>query len=108
VLRVHGGNTAQETKDPVSPQIAVFESQLEDPKIRALLSDPFIKQRQKSFDELMIRHLMKTNKRLTLISLILRFFIKYPSDTQNRSKLVTLLYALPGGNLFKKVIRSGR
>jgi glycosyltransferase involved in cell wall biosynthesis len=108
VLRVHDGNTSQETKDYISPQIAVFKSQLKDPKIRATLSSTFIKRRQKSFDELMIRQLMKTEQRFSLITATLLFLIRYPADSQNRSKMVVFLYAILGGVFLKKLIRSGR
>ena len=108
VLRVHDGNTSQETKDYISPQIAVFKSQLEDPKIRANLSSTFINRRQKGFDELIIRQLMKTEQGFSLITATLLFLIKYPTDSQNKSKMVVLLYALPGGVFLKKLIRSGR
>jgi hypothetical protein len=108
VLRVHDGNTSQETKDYISPQIAVFKSQLKDTKIRAALSSTFIKRRQKGFDELSIRQLMKTEQRFSLITATLLFLIKYPTDSQNKSKMVVLLYALPGGVFLKKLIRSGR
>jgi glycosyltransferase involved in cell wall biosynthesis len=108
VLRVHQGNTSQEVKDYLAPQKAVFELQLKNLQVRAKLSEEYIVKRLRGFDELKIQHLKQTGKQSSAFLSTIRFIIKHPTDPRNRSRLVTFLYALPGGKFFKKLVRSGR
>ncbi|MGB1317428.1 MAG: glycosyltransferase family 2 protein [Flavobacteriales bacterium] len=108
-LRVHQGNTATSTEDAVSPRIAVFNIQLATKSVREKLSDSFISKRQKGFHELLIRHLEKTpNNRSKFIFQAARFILRYPTQPGNSAKLVSILYALPGGGILKRLINGSK
>lgn len=105
-LRVHGGNTEKEFKDSVTPRIEAFEKLLKNPKVKHQLSSAFIKGKQRSLHELLIRQYERNHQRWPLVKRLFLFLIRYPSNPRNSSKIVTLFYNLPGGPLLKRLIAS--
>lgn len=108
VLRVHPGNTITSEKDSISPRINVFKLQLATPSVRSMLSEGFVKNRHRSQHELLIRHLRKSPGRWRFIGQSLLFLSSYPSQAGNRSKIVDILYAIPGGAILKRLIQGSK
>ncbi len=108
LLRVHPGNTMTSEKDSVSPRIEVFELQLNNPQLRSQMSPAFIKNRKRRFHDLLIRQLERDNNRWALITEILKFLFRYPNQPGNKSKIVTLIYTMPGGHLLKHIVQSSK
>lgn len=105
-LRVHGGNTDKEFNDSVTPRMEAFEQLLNNPRVRSHLSAAFIQNRQRSLNELLIRQYERNGQRWPLVKQLFLFLVRYPSNPRNSSKIVTLLYNLPGGPLLKRLIAS--
>lgn len=103
-LRVHSGNTDKEVKDNVTPKMEAFELILSNPTVYNHLSPAFIMKRKRSLDELQVRYYEESNQRWRLIVALFLFLIKYPNTPRNASKMVTLVYNLPGGGLLKSLI----
>ena len=108
VLRVHPGNTITSASDSVTPRIKVFNLQLSTKSVMAKLSEQFITERQKSLHELLVRHLSNSDHRWKFIQQSMRFVVKYPSQRGNSAKLVSILYALPGGAILKRLIQGSK
>jgi len=51
-----------------------------------------------------IRLYEKDGDKTSLVFAILKFLSSYPTETVNKSLLVTLLYNLPGGQLLKSLV----
>ncbi|MFT5053617.1 MAG: glycosyltransferase involved in cell wall biosynthesis, partial [Oceanospirillaceae bacterium] len=108
ILRVHQGNTSQEVNDYLAPQKAVFELQLQNPQVRSKLTDKFIAYRLRGFDELKIRHFKQVGKQFSVFISTIRFLLKHPSDPYNKTRLVGLIYMVPGSRFLKKLVHSRR
>ena len=64
----------------------------------------FWKQRTKGILLRRIRLYEKDGDKTSLVFAILKFLSSYPTETVNKSLLVTLLYNLPGGQLLKSLV----
>lgn len=102
-VNVHAEATTQYTKDIITPQMEAFRFLLADHEVRNGLSRAFIRQKRKSLLHQRINHRLgaglHARRDLTL------FLLKYPADRSAKSKLVSLLYGLPGGGALQRVIR---
>lgn len=102
-LRVHGGNTDKEFKDNVTPRIEAFNFILQNPMVRKQLSNGFVRNRKRGLHELRVRYLESSGQRWALITALIGFLFRYPTNPRNAAKLVTLLYKLPGGSVLKSL-----
>lgn len=102
-LRVHSGNTSAIVEDAITPMKHVFELLINQPKVRNAISSAFIKDRKRGLDELTIRHFEAEGNRTKTILATLIFLLKYPTNTRNSAKLVSLLYQMPGGSIIKRL-----
>lgn len=101
-LRVHSGNTSALVEDAITPMREVFSLIIENKKVRPKLSEAFVADRKRGFDELEIRNSEAKGSKLRTIRLIVKFLLKYPTNPRNSAKLVSLLYLLPGGSIIKR------
>lgn len=103
-LRVHDANTDKVFDDNVTPRLQSFSKLMGNPAVRAKLSAEFVRNRKRGLHELLIRQHDRMNLRGPLIRECLRFLALYPTAPRNASKVVMVLYALPGGRLLKSLV----
>jgi hypothetical protein len=103
VLRVHGQNTHDLIEDHIEQRLAVLKKQLDNRDIKNRLSNSFIRNRKRSLKELLIRQHMKRQNRFPLIVETISFLCLFPLAKRNKSKLVTLLYAILGGRFLRRL-----
>lgn len=103
-LRVHDANTDKVFNDNVTPRMQSFSKLLDNPDVRSGLSKAFVNNRKRGLHELLIRQHHRMDHRGPLVWECLRFLLLYPAAPRNASKVVMILYALPGGRLLKSLI----
>ena len=81
---------------------------MSNPVVAARIEGFFWRKRTKSMLLLRIRAYEEMDNSAGLILSILRFLISYPSEKNNKSLLVTLLYNLPGGSVLKRLIKGSK
>ena len=104
-LRVHPGNTMSSESDTVTPRKKALNILLNNREVRPQLSLPFIKNRKRSLDELMIRQLDMKKQRWSFIWASIKFLFSYPRQPRNSAKLVLIFYSLPGGSILRRFIQ---
>jgi len=101
---IHNENTKANTKNYIAPQIHVMEMLFYNPELKNKISPSFKKQCLRNLHHQLINHYLITREFSKMNVEILRFLVLYPFDFQNKSKIVLLLYHLPGGTVLQKII----
>ncbi len=101
---IHSQNTKALEKNLVSPQIEAMNMIFTNPALRNKISDVFKKQKIQNLKHQLINYYLAAGEFAKMNKEIIRFLISYPSHFQNKSKIVLLLYHLPGGALLKNVV----
>lgn len=104
VMRITGNNTTDYQHDYIDQMERVLQKLLRNPATAPHISAAFIQERRKTLAEWRIRNLEKAGSRWPLIRSVVSFILRYPQQPRNTAKLVMLLYALPGGGLFRKAV----
>ncbi len=102
----HDTNTTQVTSNAIEAQRKAMNMVFNNPTLKSAYSAKFKKQKIKSLLELTIREDQSQNRRWSLVKNLIKFITNYPSQPGNKSKLVLLIYSLPGGGILKGLIRS--
>lgn len=101
----HGSNTLHLTEDSITPRMEAMNLVFTNDALKPYYSNEFKMRRKQGLLELRIRANEAQNQRWSLIKNITKFLILYPTALRNRSKLVLLFYALPGGSILKRIIQ---
>lgn len=101
---IHNKNTKALEKNYITPQIKAMRIVFSNPFLRNKISASFIKQNFQNLRHQLINHYLLTGEFLKMNKEIVRFLILYPSHFQNKSKIVLLLYHLPGGKFLQKIV----
>lgn len=101
---IHNQNTKALYKNYVSPQIHAMEVIFNHPLLKNRISESFKRDRFLNLHHQLINHYLATGEFGKMNREIIRFLFLYPGHFQNKSKLVLLLYHLPGGGLLQKVV----
>ncbi len=101
---IHNENTKANTKNYITPQIQVMEMIFSNPELKNKISSSFKKQCLRNLHHQLINHYLNTGEFSKMNTEILYFLFLYPFDFQNKSKIVLLLYHLPGGTVLRKII----
>lgn len=104
MLRVHSGNTSNWAPNIVAAQAKAFSLILANPSTKTKLSRKFVSRRLRGLHELRIRQLEHSNQQAKLCFSLIVYLLKYPGSPRNLSKIVLLLYNLPGGKLLRRLI----
>ena len=102
---VHSENTKSLVKDIITPQLIAMKTIFDNPDLKRKISPGFKRQRFRQLDHQLINHYLNSGQISKMNIGIVKYLFKYPCDPQNKSKLVLLLYNLPGGGLLQKLIR---
>lgn len=101
---VHNKNTKALEKNYITPQIEAMRIIFSNPLLKNKISTSFKKQRFQNLHHQLINYYIQTKEFSKMNKEIVRFLILYPSHFQNKSKIVLLLYHLPGGNFLRKLV----
>jgi len=101
---IHNKNTKTLEKNYIIPQIEAMRIIFSNRLLKNKISNTFKKQRFENLRHQLINHYLKTEEFTKMNLEIVRFLILYPSHYQNKSKLVSLVYHLPGGNFLQKLV----
>lgn len=101
---VHDQNTKALNKNYVSPQIHAMEVIFNHPLLKNKISETFKRERFLNLRHQLINHYQATGEFGKMNREIIRFLFLYPGHFQNKSKLVLLLYHLPGGAVLQKLV----
>jgi glycosyltransferase involved in cell wall biosynthesis len=101
---VHDTNTMALEKNYILPQIHAMEVIFNHPLLKNRISESFKRDRFLNLHHQLINHYLATGEFGKMNREIIRFLFLYPDHFQNKSKLVLLLYHLPGGGLLQKVV----
>ncbi|MBL0309834.1 MAG: glycosyltransferase family 2 protein [Bacteroidetes bacterium] len=102
---IHGENTKAQEQDYITPQIIATRLIFNNDSLKNRISVSFKRNRLCNLRHQLINHYYNTGLYYKMNLEIIRFLILYPLDPRNKSKLVLLLYHLPGGNILKSIIR---
>ena len=104
-LNIHDENTRGVVKDMISPQITAMKLIFENPELKPKISDGLKSRVFHSLHHQLINTYYDLGEYRKMNWAIIRFFANYPTDITNKSKLVLLLYHIPGGGLIKSLVR---
>ncbi len=107
-LNIHDENTRGVIKDVVSPQIKAMKIIFENPQLKPKISANFKRQVFRSLYHQLINTYSDLGESGKMNSAIVRFILNYPFDLTNKSKLVLLLYHLPGGSVIKSLVQKSK
>ena len=107
-LNVHDENTRGKIKDYVSPQIRAMKTIFENPELKSKISRHFKKAIFKSLYHQLVNVYYDLEDYPNMNRAIVRFIMLYPFDETNKSKMVLLLYHLPGGSILKSLVRKAK
>lgn len=103
---IHNQNTKSLFKEYITPQVKAFELMLAQPQVAQNISKAFKRERFRSLSHQLINQLNELGEFRKMNWAIVKHLVQYPSDAQNKSKLVMLLYHLPVlGALIKGLVR---
>ena len=105
-LIVHEENTKGQTKDYVQPQIEVMQMIFESPLLKDKISAALKKNVFKNLRHQHINHFLSTGNYGKMNREIVTYLLLYPFDKGNKTKLVNLIYHLPGGNMIKSIFQT--
>jgi hypothetical protein len=89
----------------ITPQVEAMKIIFSNPAIKNKLSRKFKRQIWLSFDSQYIMVWDRLGEKNRMQNAILKFLIRYPFDKKNKSRVVTLLYSLPFGNLIQRMVQ---
>jgi glycosyltransferase involved in cell wall biosynthesis len=101
----HDSNTLDLTDDSVTPRMEAMNLVFTNENLKPYYSNEFKNRKRQGLLELRIRANEVQNESWTLIKNLIKFLILYPRALRNRSKVVLLFYALPGGSILKRFIQ---
>lgn len=101
---VHDTNTMALEKNYISPQIHAMEVIFNHPLLKNKISEKFKRERFLNLRHQLINHYLAKGEFGKMNREIIRFLFLYPGHFQNKSKLVLLLYHLPGGAVLQKLV----
>jgi glycosyltransferase involved in cell wall biosynthesis len=101
---IHPENTQGLHKNYILPQIHAMKIIFGNLMVKGKLSDEFKKERMRSLRHQLINHYATSEQIVRLQFEIIRFLCLYPTDFQNKSKIVMLAYSLGGANCLKKIL----
>lgn len=104
-VQIHNENTKALSKDYITPQIKAMEIIFGNPKLKTAISEAFKKERRKNLIHQRIQHNFSVKNYAKMNGDILWFLWKHPRDKTSKSKLVQMLYHLPGGGLIQKLVK---
>jgi glycosyltransferase involved in cell wall biosynthesis len=102
---IHAENTKSAGKDNITPQIDAMRIIFENPNLKNRISPAFKKQIFHNLRHQLISYYSLSGHVWKMNAEIIRYLVLYPGDPQNKSKIVLLLYGLPGGKLLQKLVR---
>lgn len=102
---IHPESTKYLKKDFVLARIKAMNLIFNNPQTGPKISSSFKKWVTKALRHQLIHFYEESGNFGKMNQEIIRFLFSYPADPQNKSKIVLLLYHLPGGNILKSVIR---
>lgn len=101
---IHPENTRGVHKNYISPQIHAMKIIFGDSLLKGRISKEFKKERMRSLRHQLINYYASTGQIIRLQFEIIRFLCLNPTDLQNKSKLVMLIYSVGGANCVKKIL----
>ena len=101
---IHDQNTKSLEKNYITPQIEAMKIIFSDPALQGKISPDFKTNRLRGLRHTLINYYQDTGQYGPMRKEILRFLVLYPFHEHNKSKIVLLLYHLPGGNLLQKLV----
>ncbi|HRS54346.1 MAG TPA: glycosyltransferase family A protein [Bacteroidales bacterium] len=105
-LLIHKNNTRNNTVDYITPQIEVFKLLCKQKITGKKISKKFKKKRIKLLKIWLIRDLEQRKEIKKMKKEIIKFLLLYPFTSGNYSRIVSLIYNMPGGKLLKSIIRA--
>jgi glycosyltransferase involved in cell wall biosynthesis len=104
MARIHGDNTRDQVRDYISPQIEAVSAMFRNPQLKGHISPRFRRETMAVLYHQLINFLAQRGEYARMNLYILRYLRLRPFDRQNKSRLVLLLYHLPGGFLIRKLV----
>ncbi len=105
VVVVHNENTRGTIKDYITPQIQVFKLLCKQPPTAKMISPAFKKKKLKLLHLRLIKNLEERGEIKKMKWELVKFLSKYPTTQGNKSRIVSLIYNMHGGNLIKNFVR---
>gem|GEM_PF-276531 len=105
---IHSGNTKSVEKDMINPQVVAMKKIFDNPCLKEKISSAFKRQIFRSLQHRLIYHYLATAQKAKMNTEIIRYLVCYPRDKQNKSKVVLLLYNLPGGVILQKLVSGNK
>ena len=104
-LNIHDENTRGNIKDVVTPQIKAMKIIFENPELKPKISAGLKTRIFHSLHHQLINTYYDLSEYGKMNWAIARFIVNYPFDTTNKSKMVMLLYHIPGGSIIKSLVQ---
>lgn len=101
---IHAENTKALEKDIITPQIVAMKRIFGNPSVSPHVSAAFRKEIFRVLSHQLINHYNNTGQFGKMNREILTYLSKFPFDVQNKSRIVLLLYHLPGGGFLKNIV----
>jgi glycosyltransferase involved in cell wall biosynthesis len=104
----HDSNTTDLSDDYIGPQQEAINLVFGNPALKGYYSNAFKKRKLQGLLELRIRADEDRGLKQSLIKNLIKFLVFYPTALRNSSKVVLLIYSLPGGSILKRLIQSSK
>lgn len=101
---IHNQNTKALEKNLILPQIEALNQIFSNPVLKHKISAAFKTEKLRDLKHALINYYLQIGDFPKMNSVIIRFLFSYPFHFQNKSKIVLLLYHLPGGKLLQNLI----
>lgn len=103
---IHEQNTRAQEGNYINTELRVMDLIFHYPDLKNRISSSFKRERYRSLYHQLINYLYASGEYGRMNVEIIRFLINYPGDIQNKSRIVLLLYHLPGGKLLQRVVQA--
>lgn len=101
---IHNQNTQALTKNYITPQMNAMNIIFSNPDLKNKISASFKRERFRQLRHQLINYYLSIENFAEMNKEIVKFLFLYPFDKQNKSKIVLLLYHLPGGSFIQKTV----
>lgn len=102
---VHNENTKALEKDYISPQLKAMKIIFSNPVLKNKISSSFKRYRMAKLEHLLINYYLETKQFSKMNKAIVWFLICYPNQVLNKSKVILLLYHMPGGRIVELAVK---
>lgn len=102
---IHNENTQAQEKNYLVPQLKALLTIFSNPALKGKISDAFKTQRLQDLRHRLINRYQHNKEYGKMNVEIIRFLLLYPGHYQNKSKIVLLLYHLPGGKFIQQLVQ---